>query len=173
MYEHADDLTRWFADQLDDASDVRIERLDRNERGHSAETLLLTLVWHSHAAAGRPEERSADVVLRIRPPKPGLLEPYDLGRQFDILRALEATPVRSPKALWYEPSGAVLDRAFYVMGRSPGNVYERGVPAEVAADGALIRRMSEGIAEQLAAIHTVDLVATGLDRLGAGSGFVE
>ena len=67
-------------------------------------------------------------MLRARPPEPGLLEPYDLEQQFRILRALEPTPVRSPKVYWYEGTGEVLGRQFYVMERLGGTVYEQGVP---------------------------------------------
>jgi aminoglycoside phosphotransferase (APT) family kinase protein len=157
-------LTAWFAEQLPDADDVTIDGLDRVEVGHSAETHLLTVVHDGDRQ---------DVVVRMRPPSPGLLEPYDLPRQFAILRALEPTPVRSPRALWSEPTGEVLGREFFVMERLPGEVYERGVPPEVQAEPARVRRMSEGIVEQLAAIHLVDLQATGLDAVADGHTFLD
>jgi aminoglycoside phosphotransferase (APT) family kinase protein len=152
-------LAVWFAEQLPDADDVRIEGLDRVEVGHSAETLLVTVVLGG--------ERS-DVVIRVRPEPPGLLEPYDLQRQFTILRALEATPVRSPRVLWFEPSGEVLGREFYVMERLPGRVIERGIPDDVAGDPALARRMCESMIEQIAAIHLVDPEGTSLVDLASG-----
>ena len=96
-------LKTWAASQLPGCDDVRIEGLDRVEFGHSAETLMLAVCWRR---SGVDERR--DVVLRVRPPEPGLLEPYDLRRQFDVLRALEGTPVRAPAALWYEGSGRAL-----------------------------------------------------------------
>ncbi len=161
-------LTSWLAGQLPDAQHVRIEGLDRLEFGHSAETLLFTICWRAHAA-----ERRQDVVLRLRPPAPGLLEPYNLRRQFEILRALESTPVRSPRALWFEGSGAVLGREFYVMERLAGTVYERSVPHELEADPQRIRRMSESMVEQIAAIHTLDLRATGLDAIADGRGYLD
>ena len=43
----------WFAAQLPDADDVRVEGLDRVEVGHSAETLLVTVVDRVASAAGR------------------------------------------------------------------------------------------------------------------------
>jgi aminoglycoside phosphotransferase (APT) family kinase protein len=137
-----DRLAAWFAEQL--ATSVTLEGFDRVELGHSAETLLVTLVT--------PDQRQ-DVVIRLRPAPPGLLEPYDLERQFRILRAVEPTPVRAPRAFWYEPTGDVLGRDFYVMERLPGSVYERGVPADVAADPMLVRRMCEGMVDQIAAVH--------------------
>jgi aminoglycoside phosphotransferase (APT) family kinase protein len=156
-------LTRWFARQLPVARDLRIEGLERLGVGHSAETLLLTLAWREAGSGLR-----RDVVLRLRPPPPGLLEPYDLHRQFRILRALESTPVPAPRALWYEGTGEVLGREFYAMERVRGTVYERALPAELASAPERLARMSRSLVETLAAIHRVDLRATGLDALGDG-----
>ena len=161
-------LATWFADNVPNAQGVRIEGLDRAEMGHSAETFLLTLRWTDGAG-----HHCDDVVIRLRPPAPGLLEPYDLKRQFDVLRGLEATPVRAPRAYWLEPSGQVLGQEFYVMERRPGTVYERDVPEELATDPERIHRMCEGIIEQIAAIHSVDLQATGLQSLADGHGYLE
>jgi aminoglycoside phosphotransferase (APT) family kinase protein len=161
-------LASWLRTRLGDAEDVRVEGLGRVEVGHSAEMLALTIVWRT--ASG--EERR-DVVVRLRPPSPGLLEPYDLARQFRILRGLEKTAVKAPRALWLEPSGDVLGRPFFVMERLEGEVYEREVPATLAADPARIRRMSESLVEQIAAIHRVDLGASGLADLGDGRDYLD
>jgi len=160
-------LRDWFATELAEADDVRVEGLDRVELGHSAETILLTLAW----SAGDDQHRR-NVVLRVRPPEPGLLEPYDLEQQFRILRALEPTPVKSPKVLWHEGTGDVLGRPFYVMERVGGTVYERTVPGALAGAPERLRRMSQSLVENLAAIHVVDVQAAGLGFLGDGSGFL-
>ena len=160
-------LTAWFEQQLPDAEAVLIEGLSRVEFGHSAEMLLLTVVWRSKMGGHRQ-----DVVVRIRPPEPGLLEPYDLRRQFEILRALETTPVRAPRALWIDETADVLGRPFYVMERLDGSVYEREMPSELASAPERIHRMSEAVIEQIAAIHLVDLRATGLDAVGDGRDFL-
>ena len=110
-----DGLSAWLHEQLPGSDDVRIEGLDRVEFGHSAEMMVLTVVRQVHG-----EEHRQDVVVRLRRRPPALLEPYDLKRQFDILRALEGTSVRVPRALWLEESGDVLGRAFFVMDALPG-----------------------------------------------------
>lgn len=157
-------LASWFTTQLPGARDVTVEGEERVAIGHSSETVLVTVVHDGHRR---------DVVIRVRPPAPGLLEPYDLQRQFTILRALEPTPVRAPRALWFEPTGEVLGQEFYVMERLPGQVYERGVPDDLAADPERIRRMCEGIVGQIAAIHAVDLHATGLDAIADGRTYLD
>lgn len=163
--EEVDDRTRlasWLAQQLG-VDHVGIDDFEGVSTGHSAETLRLALSWTD---AG---PRRREVVLRIRPRPPGLLEPYDLRKQFDLLRALEPTPVRSPAALWYEPTGAVLGREFFVMDCVPGTVYERAIPAELTDDPPRVRRMSEALVDELATIHQVDTRA--LTFLGDGHDF--
>ncbi len=161
-------LEAWFDSQLVTADEVRIEDLDRAEMGHSAETLLLTLV----ELTGTVELRR-NIVLRLRPPVPGLLEPYDMQKQFDVLRGLHGTSVHAPEALFIEPTGTVLGREFYVMSRVDGEVWEQQrIPADMEASGRL-RRMCESMVDELAAIHRVDLEATGLSVLGDGAAFLD
>ncbi len=155
-----DRLADWLRTQVPDVDEVRIEGLDRVEFGHSAEMMVLTVV----TVRGGDEERR-DVVLRLRPPPPALLEPYDLKRQFDILRGLEHTSVRVPRALWIEESGDVLGREFFIMERVAGDVHEMEAPD---AAPECIRRMCESMADQLAAIHSIDLDAVDLSFLGDG-----
>ncbi len=156
-------LIEWLLTQIPGASDVGIEGLNRATLGHSAETLLMTVVWNDGA------EHRQDVVVRLRPEYPGLLEPYDLARQVQILNGLEGTPVKAPLALWHEPTGEVLGREFYVMERIDGTVYEQSTPA--GASEAQVRRMFESLADELAAIHNVDLETTGLHAVADGRGY--
>ena len=157
----AERLAGWLRTQLPDAEDVGIEDLDRVNFGHSAEMMVLTITTR---------DSRQEVVLRLRPKPPALLEPYDLARQFTILRALEPTAVRVPRALWLEDAGDVLGRPFFVMERVGGDVYEMESP-DVADDTAV--RMCQSLVEQLAAIHSVDLKQTGLDALDDGSDHLE
>lgn len=154
-------LTTWLHTQLPDADEVRIEGLDRVTFGHSAEMMVLTIVTRQ----GSRDHRQ-DVVVRLRPAPPALLEPYDLPRQFTILRALAGTAVRVPKALWLEETGDVLGRPFLVMERVGGEVYEMEAPRQ--ASDATVIRMCQSLAEQIAAIHAIDLDATGLRVLDDG-----
>jgi aminoglycoside phosphotransferase (APT) family kinase protein len=153
-------LTAWLRTQLPDADDVRVEGLDRVSFGHSAEMMMASVVTRR----GDQDTRQ-DVVLRLRPRPPALLEPYDLGRQFAILRALQDTAVRVPRALWLEDTGDVLGRPFFIMERAGGDVYEMEPPDVI--DQTVVR-MCQSLVEQLAAIHSVDLEQTGLDALDNG-----
>ncbi len=156
-------LATWFAEQLG-VDHVVIDDFEGVPTGHSAETIRLSLSWNDGAS------RQREVVLRVRPRPPGLLEPYDLRKQFDLLRALEPTPVHSPAVLWYESTGTVLGREFFVMEYAEGTVYERAIPDELRADPARVRRMSEALVDELAAIHQVDVRT--LTFLGDGGDFI-
>ena len=81
--------------------------------------------------------------------------------------------MRAPRALSLEESGDVLGRPFFVMERVAGSVYEMETPQGPDATPNRIRRMCQDMADQLAAVHTVDLEATGLDALGDGSDHLE
>ena len=159
-------LAGWLRTQLADAENVRIENLDRVDFGRSAEMMLLTVVTRRGGQDTRQE-----VVLRLRPKPPALLEPYDLARQFAILRALQYTAVRAPAALWFEGSGEVLGQPFFVMQRAHGDVYEMEAPPGV--DDPTVARMCQSLTEQIAAIHAVDLEQTGLGALDDGSGHLD
>jgi len=158
-----DRLQRWFALQMPNARDVAVDALDRVIFGHSAEMLTLGLAY-----SDAESRQHRDFVLRVRPEPPGLLEPYDLGRQFAILRALESTPVPAPRVFWHETSGDVLGREFYVMERSRGVVYEGNVPADLRAAPDRVRRMSESVIRAVAAMHRLDATTLGLGSLDRG-----
>jgi aminoglycoside phosphotransferase (APT) family kinase protein len=149
-----DRLTAWVRTRV--GHDVRIEGLESVEFGHSAEMLAFTIASGSNRRG---------VVLRLRPTPPALLEPYDLARQFHVMTALAATAVRVPPAIWHEPTGEVLGRPFFVMDRVAGKVYELDSP-----DGTCeqVRAMCAGLAEQLAAVHLVDVADVGLTDLADG-----
>jgi aminoglycoside phosphotransferase (APT) family kinase protein len=149
-----DRLAAWLCDQVGDH--VRVEGLESVEFGHSAEMFAFTVV---------SGDRRRDVVLRLRPTPPALLEPYDLARQFRVLVALAPTDVRVPPALWHEPTGEVLGRPFFVMDRVAGTVFELQAPN---GTGEQVRAMCAGIAEQLSAIHRVDVDKAGLSDLSDG-----
>ena len=67
----------------------------------------------------------------------------------------------------------MLERDFYVMQRLPGTVYERVIPQELLDDPDRVRRMCEDMVDQIAAIHSVDLRASGLDAIADGHGYLE
>src|SRR6185295_14692765 len=120
-------LERFLATRLRDAGAVRVTRLERSTEGFSQETFSFDV--QIVRRDGTSEERGW---VAKREPVAGLLEPYDLEPEFRVLHALSDDPFPSPPTPWFERDPAVLERAFYVMERLPGDV-----PLPTAtADGA-------------------------------------
>jgi len=90
------------------------------EFGHSAETLLTTICWSDDAG-----DHQKDVVARLRPPAPDFSSRTTSGASSTSCGTRTHTSPGTG-ALWFEPSGDVLGREFYLMERLAGTVYEMG-----------------------------------------------
>jgi aminoglycoside phosphotransferase (APT) family kinase protein len=166
-------LGRYLPERLGADGPVAIEGLTRIAVGWSHETWLFDATW-TDAATG--EGRRRGLCLRRDPGNALLREASDLGQQFRVLTCLEATDVPAPRAHWYEPDPAVLGAPALIMERVPGQCPSpwrrsgRQFYAAAAERGVL----PDSFTDALAAIHTVDWRAAGLDFLGVpepGDGF--
>jgi aminoglycoside phosphotransferase (APT) family kinase protein len=98
---------------------------------------------------------SFDLALVLRPQRPdGILAPYDVGRQFLVMRALKRAGVLVPAVAWHEPSGDVIGAPFFVMERVAGETLP------LVSEQRSARMAAAGRA--LATVHAVDWRATGL-----------
>jgi aminoglycoside phosphotransferase (APT) family kinase protein len=115
---------------------------------------------------------STGVVLR-RPPR-GPLPPsaHDVLREARLLRALEPTPVRSPRVLAVCDDPGVIGAPFYVMEQLDGVVVANDIP-EPFDTPAERRRMAEELIDALVELHAVDWRAAGLEGFGKPSGYLE
>ena len=100
------------------------------------------------------------VPLILRPQRRGgILAPYEVGRQFQVMRAVGATQVLAPAVMWHEATGAVLGVPFFVMHRlrceTPPLLWPEG------PSGPHVR----AAAAALATVHAVDWRKAGLDFL--------
>ncbi len=152
-------LERFLRTRLPGERTLRVVGLERSTEGFSQETFSFE-VEH-----GMGERRG--FVLK-REPLAGLLEPYDLEPEFRVLHALSSDPLPSPPTPWFETDPTVLDRAFYVMERLPGEV-----PIPVAGpDGSGPFSDTErpplaaGVVDALARLHAIDWRVYGLEFLG-------
>ena len=141
-------LAAYLATKLPSADSVTVTNVRGMPAGASNDTVGLDL----HVTC---DGHAFDVPLVLRPERPdGILAPYDVSRQYRVMRALAATHVRVPAVAWYEPDTAVLGAPFFVMERIPGETlplfwygHSERLPAAAAA---------------LASIHAVDWRAAGL-----------
>ncbi len=97
---------------------------------------------------------------------------HDMSREYRVLSALAGTevPVPVPVALYPEPD--VIGAPFYLMQYVPGLVLRSAEDGERLSP-VQARQLSEDFTDMLAAIHGVDLAATGLSGFGRPEGYME
>jgi len=145
-------LVAYIREKLPSADSVEIAGLHGMPAGASNETIGLDLriTCDGHDSV---------LPLVLRPQRSaGILAPYDVGRQFRVMRALAPTAVPVPAVLWHEPTGDVLGTPFFFMQRV------RGETLPLFWYGSRTPRL-EASARALAAIHEVDWREAGLSFL--------
>ncbi len=144
-------LAAYLLARLTGASRVEVVNVRGMPAGASNDTVSFDARVHCDGL-------SFDVPLVLRPQRAdGILAPYDVSRQFRVMRALANTGVPVPAVAWHEPDANVLGAPFYIMQRVSGETlplfwYGQSPRLDVAA-------------EALARIHAVDWRAAGLDFL--------
>jgi len=151
-------LESWLADAVTGVP-VSVTEIRLIAGGRSNLTYRLTL------GTGR------QLVLR-RPPLGHVLPTaHDMSREFRVISALAGTdvPVAGPVA--YCADVEVIGAPFYLMDYVAGQVLRTSADT-AALTAAQNAALSRGLADMLAAIHGVDVAATGLGELGKGSGYL-
>ena len=148
---------------------VEVTGVFRLPQGHSNDTFVVE-VEESGAAVARRYVVRRDIVH-------GITEPYDIPKEYRLLRALEATAVAAPQVLWLQPDAREFGAPYYVM------EFCRGVVADelyLSGDmsGLIGRDTIEGrrakhraYIHQLATIHAVDWRKVGLGEMSRPAGF--
>jgi aminoglycoside phosphotransferase (APT) family kinase protein len=111
-------------------------------------------------------------VLRRPPLGHRLASAHDMSREHRIINALQNTAVPVPRALGVCTDEAVNDTPFYVMSFVTGHVLRERMAAQTILGPAARRNASESLVDTLAAIHRVDLDASGLADLGRHEGYI-
>ena len=144
-------LAAYLAERLPSASSVEIVNLQPMPAGASNDTAAIDLRVTSGGFA-------LDVELVLRPERPdGILAPYDVHRQFRVMRALQRTAIPVPSVAWYETDPSILGAPFFFMARVRGET----LPLFWYAAGPRLL----AAASTLAAIHEVDWRSAGLGFL--------
>ena len=147
-------LTQVLAGELVGASDVRVSALERTTTGLSRENWTFTAAWREGDI-----HHSRRMILR-RDPAASLLR-TERKREFDVLRALQATPVPAPPVRWVDAGGTVLGAPALVMDRVAGECdwFVLNGPRPAAVRLAL----AQSFMAILGDVQKVDWRALGLD----------
>jgi aminoglycoside phosphotransferase (APT) family kinase protein len=138
----------WVAEQMPDARGLKLDHARQLTFGHSNETWDVQLSW---------DGGELRTILRAPPDGIGLLEPYDVAKQYHVMKALEGGAVPLPKMLWLENSGAVLGKPFFLMEKLNGFGIEWNLPSDLLdATPEAVRAICEQYIDAVAAVHRVD-----------------
>jgi len=156
-------IAAYLAGKLPRAERLEVRNFTHTAGGWSHEIYVFDAHW---AEEGREVTRG--FCLRKDPGTGLVRELSNLEEQYRVLRALEGTAVRAPRAYWYEADAALLGGPFFVMEKIEGEVPNpwsragKRYYAEAAARG----RLPRSFVEALASLHTLDWRAAGLEFLG-------
>ncbi len=133
--------------------------VERHDQGLSNETLFVT--WGER-----------DLVLRRPPPGETAETAHDVLREYEVLDALQPSPVPVPETVTATDDESVAGCPFYLMTRLDGDVLRFSEPDRFGAPAAR-RALGEQLVDTLAAIHSLDYEAVGLGAFGRPEGFTE
>jgi aminoglycoside phosphotransferase (APT) family kinase protein len=136
-------IARYLEFRLPEAGPIDVVSAGRLPAGASNATIAFDALFEVDGARFQ-------VPLILRPQRQaGILAPYDVARQFRIMRSLATTPVPVPVVAWFEEDTSHFGAPFFLMSRlvgvrTPPLVWYAGSPLAVAA------------ARTLAKIHALD-----------------
>ncbi len=149
-----DRLHEYLREQFPELEDLAVAEMVPLARGASNETIRLRLEYRRE---GQPVAQQCV----LRPQRvAGILEPYDIARQYRVMAALQGSAVPVPRLLCLEEAGRVLGTPFFLMeyvdGETPPLLWQSEVgDPRMRSHASTLRR-----------IHEIDWRARGLTFLG-------
>lgn len=163
----SDRLAHWWSSKNAGAQDVLVTDLQvPASAGLSNETVLFDVTWTEEGT-----KHSERLVARVQPDGPGVLPSYDLGKEAQVIAALDVnTAVPVPKVFSYEDDPAVFGSPFLVMQRVDGRVAADDPPFTTGGwvlelDDDVRTTMWNNSIDTLAQIHEADWRELGLSVL--------
>lgn len=114
-----------------------------------------------------------DLVLRRPPMGPVAPTAHDMPREFKLLSVINPEFPLAPRPLLLCEDASVIGAPFYLMERRHGSIVRSQASAGLVADRLVRRELSAAVVDTLAALHSVDIEASGIVNIGKPAGFVE
>jgi aminoglycoside phosphotransferase (APT) family kinase protein len=150
-------LQDWLSEITGDPGPFRLVRLSG---GNSNETC-------------RVEADSGSCWVLRRPPQAAVSSnAHNLEREYRVLRALHDSGVPAPRVLGYTADTDVTPASCLLMEQVPGAALTDAWPAGWTGEAADIGAAARSAVDALAAVHTVDWRAAGLEGFGRPEGYL-
>jgi aminoglycoside phosphotransferase (APT) family kinase protein len=111
--------------------------------------------------------------LVLRRPPVGVFDPraHDVGREFQMLKALYPLGVPVPEPVGYCEDTSKIGVPFYVMVKVDGRIVSTVPDAQDLIDGKQLHALADRIIDGLVNLHNTDPVKAGLEGTGKPQGF--
>lgn len=119
----------------------------------------------------RLEYEGDDLVLRRPPSGTKAKSAHDMGREFQVQKALRPVYPYAPEMIAFCTDASVIGTEFYVMRRIPGMVLRARLPEGVVLGPKTAREMCLNVVDRFVELHRVDAKTAGLEALGRGAGY--
>jgi aminoglycoside phosphotransferase (APT) family kinase protein len=119
----------------------------------------------------RLEYDSHDLVLRRPPAGTKAKSAHDMGREYNVQKALRPVFPYVPEMIAYCDDASVLGVPFYVMCRIPGIIPRARLPKVLTLDPPTARKLCFSLIDRLIELHKVDPAKVGLSSMGKGPGY--
>ncbi|HEX4900055.1 MAG TPA: phosphotransferase family protein [Pyrinomonadaceae bacterium] len=113
-----------------------------------------------------------EFVLRRPPIGPVAPTAHDMPREYNLLCVIHPHFPLAPKPFLLCEDVAVIGAPFYLMERRQGLIVRQSLPGPLSDDLIARRQLSETVVDTLAALHAVDIYATGIVSIGKPEGLV-
>jgi len=113
-----------------------------------------------------------EYVLRRPPFGANIKSAHDMGREFRVLSLLKNHYTKTPQPIVFCEDESVIGAPFYLMKRLQGVILRSSNAQRMNLDAAQLRKTSEALVDNLAALHAIDIEASGLIQLGKPEGYV-
>jgi aminoglycoside phosphotransferase (APT) family kinase protein len=159
-------LERFIAAEMPGAGEIRVTNLQRMAGGASREAFVFDAAWREG------DEATTERCVMLRQPVSSVLESDESDSkitgsrrlphiEFKMIKLMEQQGIPVPHMLWVDPDGKWLERPFSVARWIDGEA-----DLSKLADEPNLPAILERYVEILAAVHTLDPAAAGVDFLG-------
>ena len=110
-------------------------------------------------------------IMRRPPIGADIRSAHDMGREFRVLSLLRPHYPLVPRPLLLCEDPDVIGAPFYLMEKVEGTILRNRIPAGMTVTGSDMRELSIAAVRNLAALHSLDIASTGLERIGKPEGY--
>ncbi len=119
------------------------------------------------------DQNGISVILRRPPTSHVLPTAHDMRREFEIISALDPTPVPVPHPIALCEDQSIAENPFYLMSLVPGHILKDRATVEADFTPTQRNEISASLVDTLVTLHSVDPEAVGLGGLGRKEGYID